>query len=111
MKILIQLLLNTLALMIAAELLPGVHIDTWMTALVTAIVLGAINLIIKPILVVLSVPITVLTLGLFTLVVNGLLILLVTVIVPGFRVDSIWWAIGLSVVLSLISWVFQRLAR
>ncbi len=84
MEILLNLLINTIALMIATYILPGVHVASWTDALVAALVLGIVNAFVRPILIILTLPITLLTLGLFILVINTLLILLVAAIVPGF---------------------------
>ena len=99
----IEFLVYALAIGICAYLLPGVHVDGPVAALITALVLGIINAVLKPILHLLALPLTILTLGLFSLVINALLILLAAQIVPGFDVDGFWWALIFSVVLSLIS--------
>jgi len=110
MMILVNWLISAAAIGIAAYILPGVHIQggVW-TLLVLAIVLGLINAVLKPILKLLTLPITILTLGLFSLVINALLILLATAIVPGFVVDGFWWALLFSIVLSLINGVFSSM--
>ncbi len=102
MRIIIHLILSALAVFIAAYILPGVHVDTFVTALVIAVVLGLVNILVKPLLVFLTLPVTVLTLGLFLLVINAVLIMIVDWLVPGFRVDTFWWALLYGVVLSLI---------
>jgi putative membrane protein len=109
MRLLGYLLINGLAVFIAGYLLPGINIDSIWTALLVAIVLGVINMFIRPILVLLTLPITVLTLGLFILILNGLLVILVSNIVPGFTVDNIWWAMLFSLVLSLVSYFLNSL--
>lgn len=111
MKLLISWLVATLAVVVTAYLLPGVHVASFVAALVTALVLGIINAVIKPILVVLTLPITILTLGLFTLVINALLVLLAANIVPGFTVDGFWWAVAFSLVLSVVSWFLHQLSQ
>ncbi len=111
MGILINWLLNALAILTAAYILPGIHVDTFVTALVLAVVLGIANVVIKPILVLLTLPITILTFGLFTLVINALLILGATYVVPGFTVDGFLWALLFSIVLSLISWALNMLFK
>ncbi len=103
MNILLNWLLSALAIVVAAYILPGVHVETFVTALVLAVVLGVINAFLKPILFFLTLPITILTLGLFGLVINALLILLTEAIVPGFRVDGFWWALLFSIVLSFVN--------
>ena len=110
MNILLNILLDGIAVYVASLLLSGVHINNFGTALIVAIVLGVVNALIKPLIVILTLPITIITLGLFYFVINGILILLVAFLVPGFKVDGFLWAILLSIVLSLISWFLHRLA-
>lgn len=109
MNLILRLVINTLAVLTGAYLLRGVKVADVTTALVVAIVLGLVNTFLKPILVVLTFPITLLTLGLFLLVINALMILLTAKLVSGFRVDSLWWAMGFSVIISLVSAFLQTL--
>ena len=109
MKTLIHFLVSAVAILISAYILPGVHVTGILAAFVLAIVLGAINLILRPILVVLTLPVTILTLGLFVLVINGLLVMLAGVIVPGFTVDSFWWAFLFGIVLAVIEYLLEKL--
>ncbi|MBI2010456.1 MAG: phage holin family protein [Candidatus Chisholmbacteria bacterium] len=99
---LVRLLINTLAVLVSAYIIPGVKVDSYFTALVVAVVLGILNAIVKPILVFLTLPITIVTLGLFILVINTLLVLLASSLVPGFRVDSFLTAFIFSLVLALV---------
>ncbi len=110
MQFLINLLLSGLAVVISAYILPGVHVDGFVTALIVAVVLGIVNAILKPILVILTLPITILTLGLFTLVINAILVLLVSSIVPGFRVDGFVWAFIFSIILSIVNSFLNQLS-
>lgn len=103
MRILINWIISGLAILAAAYLLPGIRVEGLLTALVVALVLGIINATLRPIILALTLPLNVLTLGLFTLVINALLIMLTTYIVPGFGVESFWWALGFSLVLSIIN--------
>lgn len=103
MGIIIALLLNSLAVFVTAYILPGIHLKDYWTALVVAVVLGVINTFIRPIILILTLPINILTLGLFTFVILGGLVLLVSSIVPGFQVDGFWWALAFALVLSLIN--------
>jgi len=103
MKTLINWLVSTLTIIITSYLLPGVHLASFTAALVTAVVLGIINLFVKPFIIILTLPINILTLGLFTLVINAFLILLASSLVPGFKVDGFWWALLFSIVLSIIN--------
>jgi putative membrane protein len=98
-------IISTIAILIAAYLLPGVTV-TLIGALVLAVVLGIINVFIKPVVFLLTLPINILTLGLFSLVINALLILLAAKIVPGFSVNGFWIALLFSIVVSLVNIVF-----
>ena len=108
MSILINWLISALVILASAYLLPGIHVENFLTALVLALVLGILNAIVKPILLLLTLPINVLTLGLFTLVINALLIMLATMIVPGFSVDTFWWAVLFSILISLFNIFLAR---
>lgn len=109
MTIIINWIFSAVAIVIAAYLLPGVHVSNFITALVLAVVLGVLNAFIKPIFILLTLPITIMTLGLFALVVNAIFILLAAAIVPGFGVDGFWWALIFGIVLSLINAFFHLL--
>ena len=95
---------TALALFVCSRILPGVHVDSMSTLAVAALVLGFINAVVRPILLFLTLPITILSLGLFYFVINGIAFALAAWIVPGFGVDSIGWAILGALVVSLISW-------
>ncbi len=107
MKIFSHLLVSTLAIIVTDYLLPGASV-TLLGAVVLAIVLGVINVFIKPIVKMITLPITILTLGLFSLVINALFIMLSAKLVPGFIVAGFWSAFWFSIVLSLISALFNR---
>ncbi len=111
MKTLIHFLVSTLAILITAYILPGVHVDGLVAAIVLAVVLGIVNTILRPILIVLTLPITILTLGLFVLVINGLLVMLASYIVPGFAVDNFWWALLFGIVLAIVNWFLQMFEK
>jgi putative membrane protein len=104
---LINLIVNAVAVIITAYLLPGVTVAGFVTALVVAIVLAVVNTFLRPLLLVLTLPVNVLTLGLFTFVVNAILILLVAALVPGFRVENFWWALLFSLVLAVVVYVLN----
>jgi len=93
--------------MATAYLLPGVALKGFFAALVVALVLGFFNTVLKPILVILTLPINILTLGLFTLVINAALILLASRVVDGFTVSGFWWALLFSLILSLVNGVLN----
>lgn len=101
----LKFLLNGLAVLLTAYLLPGVHVQHYGYALLAAVVLALANVFVKPLLIVFTIPLTVVSLGLFLLVINALIILLVDYLVPGFRVDGFWWALAFSVIL----WIFNSL--
>jgi putative membrane protein len=107
----LRFLLSGLAVVLAAYLLPGVHVEHYGYALLVAFVLAIVNWIVKPILIVLTIPITVVTLGLFLLVINALMIMLVDSLVPGFSVDGFWWALAFSLILSLFNSLFSDIAK
>lgn len=109
MGLIIKLLVSTLSVIVGSYLLPGVKVPDFSTALIVAIVLGVINMFMKPILILLTLPLNILTLGLFTLIINGLLILLTSRLVPGFYVENIWWAILFSIIISLVSTFLNHL--
>ena len=109
MTILARWLLNALAISVAAYVLQGVHVNNFYAALAAAFILGIINITIKPLLILLTLPITILTLGLFTFVINALMIMLAAQFVPGFTVDSFWWALGFSIILSVINYFLYKI--
>lgn len=106
MKIFLHWLVAAFAIGIAAYLLPSVTV-TPVAALIAAVVLGALNLFIRPILLVLTLPINILTLGLFSLVINALLVLLASYVVRGFNVPDFWTALLFALVLAVINLVFH----
>lgn len=109
MKILIKLLLTAVAVIILANILPGVQVDTFGTALLVALVLGLLRIFVKPVLVLLTLPITIVTLGLFLFVINALIILLASRLIDHFHVDGFWYALLFSLLLSLFQSVLYSL--
>ena len=105
MRFLINIFLTAIIVIITTYLLPGVHIKDFLTAIIVAFILALLNGIIKPILVLLTIPITILTFGLFLLVINSLMILLADNLVSGFYVEGFWWALMFSLVMTFISYV------
>jgi putative membrane protein len=108
MRILINLALSALAVFVTARVLPGVTLDGFVTALVVAVVLGVVNSLLRPVLLLLTLPVNILTLGLFTFVIIGGLVQLVSWLVPGFHVASFWWALVFAFVLWLVSAFLSR---
>ncbi len=111
MKTLLKLVLTAVAVLVLANLLPGIYVDSFWTSLVVAIVLALLRFIVKPVLVLLTLPITVLTLGLFLLIVNAFIILLANYLVSGFGVENIWYALIFSLLLSLFQSVLFGLIK
>ena len=111
MEIIIRLVLSSVAVFVTAYILPGVHVDGLVTILAVAVVLGAINAVIKPIITIITLPLTIVTLGIFYLVINAAMVLLAAAVVPEFKVDGFWWALAFSIVLSLVSSVLNRIQR
>ncbi len=109
MNSIVRFLLSGLAVLLTAYLLPGVNVEHYGYALLVAVVLSLANILIKPILVFLTIPITIVTLGLFLLVINAVIILLVDYLIPtGFEVDGFWWALAFSLILSLFNSLFAE---
>ncbi|WP_243372008.1 phage holin family protein [Geotalea sp. SG265] len=105
MGFILSWLISALAIAITAYLLPGVRLSGFLAAMGTAAVLGLVNAIIKPLLLILTLPITIITLGLFTLVINAVLIMLTSAIVPGFEVSGFWQALLFSLVLVVVNYL------
>ncbi len=103
MNIVLRILISAIVAFALSYILSGVHIQSFITALILAIVLGVLNLFVKPILVILTLPITIFTFGLFLFVINALIILLAAKFVNGFRVDGFWWALLFSLLLSILT--------
>lgn len=109
MKQIIQLLVNALAVVLIANLLPGVAVASLGTAVWVALILSILNLLVKPILIILTLPITVLTLGLFLLIINAIIINIADALIPGFTVNGIGIAILFSLLLSILESVLYAL--
>ena len=108
----IKTLIIAAAVVIASYFLPGVGVKRFTTALMVALVLSVLNYFVKPILVILTLPITIITLGLFLFVINAVIILIDAHFVHGFKVDGFWWALLFSVLLSLVnSFVHKSILR
>lgn len=110
MNFFVKLLLNAIAVVITAYVLPGVHLENFLYAILLAALLSVLNVSLKPLLIVLTIPATIFTLGIFLLFINAIIILTADWIIgSGFNVDSFWWALLFSILLSLINGIFERL--
>jgi putative membrane protein len=106
---LIRLIVNAIALLIVAYLLPGVHVASLTSAIVAALILGIVNAVLRPILVILTLPVVILTLGLFTLVINAITFYLVAHLGLGLTVDGFWSAFLGALVLTIVSYLLSTL--
>lgn len=111
MKLMLVWLLNAVALLLVPFVVPGVHIDTLYSALIAVVILGLVNSVIRPLFVLLTLPVTFLTLGLFLFVINALMFWFAGDILSGFRVDGFVAALFGSIVYSLASWLFSWLLQ
>ncbi len=102
MNFILRLLLSALAVVILAEILPGVSVSSFGIAILVAIVLGLLNFTVKPLLILFTLPVTLLTLGLFLLIINAVIILLADWLIGGFDVNGLWWALLFSLLLSIL---------
>jgi putative membrane protein len=112
MPFLVRMAANAVAILLIGYLLPRVvSADGVQAALAAAFVLGLVNAVVRPLFVLLTLPVTVVTLGLFLLVINGLLLMLVSAVVPGFHVNGFLGAVVGSILLSVVSWILTRVVR
>jgi putative membrane protein len=111
LNILLGWLVSAMMVIAVAYILPGVYVSGLLVALVVAIVLGLSNSIIRPLALLLTLPINILTLGLFTFVLDALLVMFCAVIVPGFTVNSFWWALLFALILSLVNSFLKKQAH
>lgn len=109
MNFIINILVSAVAVLIASNLLPGVTLDSFWTSLLVALVLAFMNSVVKPILTILTIPITLFTLGFFLLVINAGIILLTDKLVDGFQVNGFWWALLFSFILTITTSVLNML--
>ncbi|MDQ1315908.1 MAG: putative rane protein [Pseudomonadota bacterium] len=109
MRLLLLWILNAVALLAVTYLLPAIQVSGFGTALVAALVLGFINTLVRPLLAILTLPITVLTLGIFYLVLNGLLFWFASALLPGFQVEGFWAAVFGAILYGVIAWALSAL--
>ena len=106
MNILMRIIINSIVAFALAYILSGVSIDSFWTAIILAVVLGILNAIVKPLLVIITIPITIVTFGLFLFVINALIILLADKLLDGFETKNFWWALLFGLLLSVVSSLF-----
>jgi putative membrane protein len=106
MNWILRFLLSSVAVVLTCYLLPGADVSDFWTAMVVAFVLSLVNIFIKPLLILLTIPVTIVSLGLFLLVINALMIMLTDYFVDGFDVRGFWWALLFSLILSLLNSLF-----
>ena len=109
MMILIKWLVMTVSIVIAAHIIPGVKVSGFFSALWVALFLGIVNVLIRPVLILITLPINIITLGLFTFVINAALVLLASVVIKGFDVTGFWTAMLFSIVVSVINYLLNAL--
>jgi putative membrane protein len=107
MGLLIRWLILTIAIIVASYLLEGIHISGFFSAFFAAAILGILNALFRPILIILTLPINILTLGLFTFIINALMLKMASGVIPGFEVHGFWTAVFGSLIISLISWLLN----
>lgn len=109
MTLLLVWMLNAVALLIVAYILPGINVASFGSALIAAVVLGLLNMLLKPVLQLLTLPLTIITLGLFLLVINALLFWLAGSLLKGFEVAGFWWAFIGAIVYSIVTSLLSNL--
>ena len=107
MGILIRIVVNALAIIVAAQVIPGIELSGALSALASGLILGVVNAVVRPILLLLTFPITLLTLGLFLFVLNGLCLWLTSALVSGFEIHGFWAAVFGALLVSFVSWVLN----
>ena len=108
MTIILRVLFNALGLLLIANFVPGITVSGFYAAVIAAVILGVLNAIVKPVLLILTLPITIITLGLFSLVINAALFLFAASFIDGFAVESFWYALLGSLLMSIISTIGNK---
>lgn len=108
-RLVVKWLILTIAIMLASYLIDGIRVSGFFSAFFTAAVLGILNMFFRPILLILTLPINILTLGLFTFVINALMLMMASGVIPGFQVNGFWPAVLGSLVISLVNWILTSL--
>jgi putative membrane protein len=116
MNFIFKIVISTLAILVTANILTGVHLDGPITAIILAATLAFLNAIVKPLMIILTIPITIFTLGIFLIFINAFIILFASYIldgfkVDGFKVDGFWWAFIFGIILSIVTSIFEAIGR
>ena len=111
MNFIFKIVISTLAILVTANILPGVKLDSPLTAIILAATLAFLNAIVKPVMIILTIPITIVSLGLFLIFINAFIIMFASYIVDGFAVDGFWWAFIFGIILSLVTSIFEAIGR
>lgn len=111
MRFILKLLVSSLAVFFGAYILHGVYLDGFPTAILVALMMGFLNAFLRPVLILLTIPITLMTFGLFLLVINAVIILLADYALSGFTVDSFFTAVLFSIIVSVITWILEAIAN
>ena len=109
MKFIVNIIVSAIAVLITAKLLPHVQVDNYLSAILVALVLAFLNTVVKPILTILTIPITFFTLGFFLLVINAFMIILASKLIEDFKVDGFWWALLFSLILSVVTGILNTI--
>jgi putative membrane protein len=111
MNLILRLLINAFAVLVLAYLLEGIAVDGYLGAIIVAVVLAILNVLVKPLLILFTLPATILTLGLFLFIINALIVMLADKLVDGFSVANFWWALLFSVLLSILQSFLQSFLK
>jgi len=111
MKWILKLLLTAVAVVVLAKILPGVEVVGYGYAILVALVIGLLKVIVRPILILLTLPVTIITLGLFLLIINAIIILMADYFLSGFSVSTIWWALLFSLLLSILQSILHKMIK
>jgi putative membrane protein len=103
-----KLIINTVSIFVVGYVLPGIHVESFLTALVLAVVLAVLNVTLKPLLILLTIPLTIITFGLFLLVVNVLVLYAADALIDGFQIAGFWWALLFSVLVALLNGILFK---
>lgn len=111
MNLIINLLITAISAYLLEQVLPGIHIEGFSTAIILAIVLGVLNIFVRPILRIFGLPLTILTLGFFSLVINAVVFLIADYFIDGMKIDGFWWAFLFSILLSIVTSVLSSIFK